>query len=143
MGRIFVALIVVFLVGGSIAVWQATSDTAARVLMPHQLVAEKTDHERIRVVGMVSAAHPIDYRLEPKIELRFALEDKQQPGVVIAVMYRGAKPDMFAAGRDVIIDGDLRSGVVVATSLLTQCPSKYKAPTGPQAADAPEFKENK
>ena len=141
MGKIFVALIVVFLVGGSIAIWQATSDTAARVLMPHQLAAEKKDHERIRVVGMVSAAQPIDYRLEPQIELRFALEDKQESGVSIPVLYRGAKPDMFAAGRDVIIDGDFKSGVVVATQLLTQCPSKYKAPTAPESADSSAIKD--
>lgn len=131
MGKVFIALILVFVIGGGIAIWQATSDTAAHVLMPHQLTEQHADRERIRVVGMVSASQPIDYKLEPQIELRFSLEDKQQPGASVPVVYRGAKPDMFAAGRDVIIDGDFRSGVVVAAQLLTQCPSKYKAPSAP------------
>ena len=136
MGKVFFALIVIFLVGGSVAIWQATSDTAAHVLMPHQLATERADRERIRVVGVVSASQPIDYKLEPQIELRFGLEDKQQPGVLVPVVYRGAKPDMFAAGRDVIIDGDWRSGVMIATQLLTQCPSKSEAPSSPDSYNA-------
>jgi cytochrome c-type biogenesis protein CcmE len=36
------------------------------------------------------------------------------------------KPDMFAANRDVIVQGTLGSdGVIAATQVLTKCPSKY------------------
>ena len=47
----------------------------------------------------------------------------------IPVVYRGLRPDMFTSGRDVIIDGEFRDGVLTASSLLTQCPSKYEAPS--------------
>ena len=37
------------------------------------------------------------------------------------------KPDMFAVGRDVIVEGRLGSdGVITATQVMTSCPSKYK-----------------
>ncbi len=37
------------------------------------------------------------------------------------------KPDMFAAGRDVIVEGRLGDGGVVnATQVMTSCPSKYR-----------------
>lgn len=47
----------------------------------------------------------------------------------VPVVYQGLRPDMFAVGRDVIIDGEFKDGVVFASSLLTQCPSKYEAPS--------------
>jgi cytochrome c-type biogenesis protein CcmE len=38
------------------------------------------------------------------------------------------KPDMFAPGRDVIVEGKLGAGgTIAATQVLTSCPSKYKA----------------
>jgi cytochrome c-type biogenesis protein CcmE len=41
------------------------------------------------------------------------------------------KPDMFAPGRDVIVEGRLGpSGEVVATQVMTSCPSKYKPQAG-------------
>ena len=43
------------------------------------------------------------------------------------VLSRGQpKPDMFAAGRDVIVEGRLnRDGTIEAHQVLTSCPSKY------------------
>ncbi|HUO04856.1 MAG TPA: cytochrome c maturation protein CcmE [Candidatus Binataceae bacterium] len=37
------------------------------------------------------------------------------------------KPDMFAVGRDVIVEGRLgKDGVITATQVMTSCPSKYR-----------------
>ncbi len=37
------------------------------------------------------------------------------------------KPDMFAPGRDVIVEGKLGAdGAIAATQVMTSCPSKYK-----------------
>jgi cytochrome c-type biogenesis protein CcmE len=37
------------------------------------------------------------------------------------------KPDMFAPGRDVIVEGRLGpGGAIAATQVMTSCPSKYK-----------------
>jgi hypothetical protein len=45
----------------------------------------------------------------------------------IRVVYRGSVPDLFAPGRDVVLQGRLRDGIFAAVpgSLVTQCPSKY------------------
>jgi cytochrome c-type biogenesis protein CcmE len=49
--------------------------------------------------------------------------------VAFSVVSRGQpKPDMFAAGRDVIVEGLLtRNNVIEARQVLTSCPSKYSA----------------
>jgi cytochrome c-type biogenesis protein CcmE len=47
--------------------------------------------------------------------------------VSFRVISRGEpKPDMFAANRDVIVEGRFgRGGVIEASQVLTKCPSKY------------------
>src|SRR5579885_3367621 len=47
----------------------------------------------------------------------------------IKVLCKGQpKPDMFAAGRDVIVEGRLTSHTfVTAEQVMTSCPSKYRA----------------
>jgi cytochrome c-type biogenesis protein CcmE len=49
--------------------------------------------------------------------------------VTLVIVSRGQpKPDMFAAGRDVIIEGTLqRHNTIQARQVLTSCPSKYSA----------------
>jgi len=60
--------------------------------------------------------------------LRFKLRDVKDPaGETIAVVYKGSVPDLFATGRDVVVDGKLVNGTFVAKpgSMVTKCPSKY------------------
>jgi len=47
--------------------------------------------------------------------------------LTLPVRYNGVLPDMFAAGRDVIVEGRVERGVFHANALLTTCPSKYEA----------------
>jgi cytochrome c-type biogenesis protein CcmE len=58
--------------------------------------------------------------------LHFRLRDVQGTATV-PVVYTGSVPDLFRTGRDVVVDGRLRSGVFVAVpnTLVTKCPSKY------------------
>lgn len=57
---------------------------------------------------------------------RFSLRDVKGT-VAVPVVYKGTVPDLFATGRDVVVDGRLRNGVFVAVpnTLVTKCPSKY------------------
>lgn len=50
-----------------------------------------------------------------------------EPGAAFSVISRGEpKPDMFAPGRDVIVEGQLQKGnMIEAHQVLTSCPSKY------------------
>ena len=47
----------------------------------------------------------------------------------VRVVYHGAVPPLFRVGRDVVVTGQMRSGVFVAKrdQLVTKCPSKYSA----------------
>jgi cytochrome c-type biogenesis protein CcmE len=45
----------------------------------------------------------------------------------LPVQYTGVKPDMFQAGVNVIVEGRIgRDGVLMASILMTSCPSKYQ-----------------
>ena len=60
--------------------------------------------------------------------LHFAVADiGAAQATSVPVVYRGSVPDLFKAGRDVVVDGTYRNGVFVAkrNSLVTKCPSKY------------------
>ena len=62
--------------------------------------------------------------------LRFRLRDVKDPsGPTVAVVYTGTVPDLFATGRDIVVDGKLQNGTFVAEpdSMVTKCPSKYSA----------------
>jgi cytochrome c-type biogenesis protein CcmE len=60
-------------------------------------------------------------------------------GRALPVVYRGAIPDLFAAGRDVVIEGTRDSaGVFQADVLMTKCASKYEA--GSPHANKPEHR---
>lgn len=135
MGRIFLSLVIFFIVVGGILVYQATRGTSSLVLMPSELLAKAhaSDLPRIRVGGRV--VEPIEYQTEPVFLLRFSVRDPKGGDQIVPVEYRGLKPDMFQAGRDVLIDGDFRGGKIVAAKLQTQCPSKYE-PAVPGAVTA-------
>jgi cytochrome c-type biogenesis protein CcmE len=60
--------------------------------------------------------------------LRFELKDiGGEMSTAVPVRYSGSVPDLFKAGRHIVLDGRLRSGVFVAEpgSMITKCPSKY------------------
>ena len=62
--------------------------------------------------------------------LRFRLRDvKATSGATVPVLYTGSVPDLFASGRDIVVDGTLKNDTFVATpgTMVTKCPSKYTA----------------
>lgn len=135
MGRIFITLVLLFVVVGAGLVFQATKGTSSLVLMPSELLSKAPDGNisRIRIGGRV--VDPISYKTDPQMVLEFSVKDPKGTEQVVPVVYLGLKPDMFAAGRDVLIDGDYVDGVIKAAKLQTQCPSKYE-PVAPGAAPA-------
>ncbi len=137
MGRVFISLVVFFIVVGAVLVFQATRGTSSLVLMPSELIARAhaSDLPRIRVGGRV--VDPIQYQTEPVFLLSFSVRDPKGGDAVVPVEYRGLRPDMFQVGRDVLIDGDFVGGVIKAAKLQTQCPSKYE-PAVPGATSAAE-----
>ncbi len=62
--------------------------------------------------------------------LRFRLRDVKDPlSTTVLVVYKGGVPDLFASGRDLVVEGELRGGTFIATpgTMVTKCPSKYTA----------------
>ena len=132
----FLSLVLLFLGVGSLIVFQATRESSSLVKLPSELapLGKGTSVNRIRVAGKVMV-DTINYEVQPELSLTFSISDPGKSGVStpsvvgIPVVYKGIKPDMFAPGRDVIVDGDFLDGTLVASKLLTQCPSKYEPPS--------------
>jgi cytochrome c-type biogenesis protein CcmE len=60
--------------------------------------------------------------------MRFVLRNvKGDLSARVPVSYAGSVPDLFRAGREVVVEGRLRDGTFVAKpgTLSTKCPSKY------------------
>jgi cytochrome c-type biogenesis protein CcmE len=81
--------------------------------------------EGLRVAGRVGSKS-VDWN-PATLDLRFRLANfEESDGVDVA--YNGVLPDMFAEGRDVIVEGTYGGGGSFhARTLLTACPSKYEA----------------
>jgi len=58
----------------------------------------------------------------------FKLIDKDDKAKTIPVEYKGAVPDTFKPGVEVIVEGGMNAskGVFNAATLMTKCPSKYQ-----------------
>jgi cytochrome c-type biogenesis protein CcmE len=133
MGKVFISLVIAFIVCGGALVYQATRGTSSLVLSPSEVLSKGSsrDLKRIRVGGRV--VEPITYQTEPQMVLSFSVKNPEGGEGIVPVVYRGLKPDMFAPDRDVLIDGDYIGGSIQAAKLQTQCPSKYE-PAVPGAA---------
>jgi len=80
--------------------------------------------EGFRLDGTV-AAGSVDYNQRVP-RLKFQMTDGKEK---IAVVYDGLKPDAFADGREVVVEGAYRhtERALYASKLVTKCPSKYEA----------------
>ena len=79
--------------------------------------------QRIRLHGKVAAE---DFDTSKSLmTVKFNLAGGEAK---LAVVYRGVIPDLFEAGRDVVIEGRRDpAGVFQADVLMTKCASKYEA----------------
>ncbi len=123
-----------FIVGASIIVaavaylvYTGIRETSVYYLTIEELLSrrEAVAGEGLRVAGRVGAK---SVAWNPAtLELKFRLANfEDTDGVPVA--YNGVLPDMFAEGRDVIVEGTYaRDGSFHARTLLTACPSKYEA----------------
>ncbi|MCM0756745.1 cytochrome c maturation protein CcmE [Desulfovibrio aminophilus] len=90
------------------------------------LALEPAKREQARLFGSVDAA---DLRADAQsLGVSFNLLDKFDHSKSIRVNYRGAVPDTFKPGAEVIVEGrfDKADGAFTANTLITKCPSKYK-----------------
>lgn len=121
-------VVVVMIVGVGVLMTSALSNTAKAVVTVNELVQQRSERQNIRLGARV-ANKDINYQTTPEFLLQFTVHDIGKSDKQIAVKYQGMMPDTFQAGRDVILDGHFDGNTFVANSLLTQCPSKYEAPS--------------
>ena len=102
------------------------------------------DGRGVQVDGYVAEGSE---RLDASVpELRFQVRDTNKQAYIDVVYSAGLKPDSFAEGQGVVVDGqyDSEARLIRASKLVTKCPSKYEVDpegleavdTGPQSADA-------
>jgi cytochrome c-type biogenesis protein CcmE len=95
------------------------------------LKKEAFAEQGVRVAGRVRAGTVAKTTSSAGTELRFVLGEFERDGGV-PVHYNGILPDMFAEGRDVIVEGKYsHDGTLRAQTIMTSCPSKYEADGGP------------
>jgi cytochrome c-type biogenesis protein CcmE len=108
-------------------------ETSSYYLTIQEFLPKKDEYGNmpLRVAGRVQAGSiAYDARtLDLKFHLAGFPDGKGVDGFV-PVAYTGIKPDMFADGRDVIVEGRYEGGVLRAKQVLTSCPSKYEAKAG-------------
>jgi cytochrome c-type biogenesis protein CcmE len=108
------------------AVLAWTSFTASsEAVTPGALARAGQDGRSYQLTGAVLPG----YRRAGDV-LLFRVRDRSGPAAV-AVRYRGAVPDPFRAGREVIVTVRRRGGAWVGErdSLITKCPSKFRSDT--------------
>lgn len=129
-----------FALGGSIIIvavawlmYVGISETSSYYLTLGEFLPQREAlaGEGVRVAGRVRSGS-IDY--DPKtLHLRFEMGEPGTGGgpEALPVAFTGIKPDMFAEGRDVIVEGRYHEGMLHADQVLTSCPSKYEAELEP------------
>ena len=122
-------------------------ETSAYYLTIQEFLPKKTEYGNmpLRVAGRVKPGS-IDYDART-LDLKFDLAGFPEGGKsgettaeAVPVAFTGIKPDMFADGRDVIVEGRYTDGVLRAKQVLTSCPSKYEAKTKEAAETSPRSK---
>lgn len=119
-------LIIVCSVGA--LVWTAVDQTKMYMITVAEYLDARESYAgtTVRIAGKV-AEGSMNWDATTR-ELQFELLDIVDSGSV-SVRYKGLLPDMFAEGRDVVVEGPETPGGAEfqATNVLTSCPSKYEA----------------
>jgi cytochrome c-type biogenesis protein CcmE len=118
--RLVVALSAAVLLAGALVYVSFNASSEAK--SPSELLAAG-EGDTYEVFGVV-APDSVSHRGE---ELRFRIEDRDDPSASVPVRYSGTVPDPFREGREVIVDGRLEGETLLAQrdSLITKCPSKF------------------
>src|SRR5688500_16495232 len=124
--RLVVALATAVLLATALVYTSFNASTEAR--SPSELLAEEPAGSS-EVYGNVVAGS-VEHQGS---DLRFEIADRDDPSKSVPVEYSGQVPDPFREGREVIVDGELVDGTLVAEkdSLITKCPSKFQAEQDP------------
>lgn len=125
-----------FLVGATLIalsvsylVWAGIRSTSVYYFDMDEFTTTEAAHrgEDLRVKGWVRDGS-VDWNARTNA-LRFDLarQDGSEP---VKVAYDGILPDMFAPGREVVVEGRWDGAALTARQIMTSCPSKYEPKPG-------------
>ncbi len=141
-------LIGITLIVGAVGYLMYTSirETSLYYLTIEEFTIKRTSltNEGVRVAGRVGAGS-MDWNPQD-LHLQFLLSSfkEGEPVQGVPVRYRGILPDMFAEGRDVIVEGRYsHENILEAKTIMTSCPSKYEAEKPGARAQESRSKETK
>lgn len=124
---LYIAALLLLVAGLGYLIFTGTSkDSVYFVTVAEAMDMDPAKLKQARLFGNVAEA---DLTRDPQsLGVRFRLLDKDVAGKSVMVDYRGAVPDTFKPGAEVIVEGGLdpASHTFKATSLITKCPSKYE-----------------
>jgi len=90
-----------------------------------EFLAHRTAHvgEDLRVKGWVRDGSMQYDAATSALSFELSKQDGSQP---VPVTYKGILPDMFAPGREVVVEGRYTGSALTAKQIMTSCPSKYE-----------------
>ena len=124
---VYLVALILFLGGLGYLVFSGLSQDSVYFLnVSEALAMDQAQLHQARLFGKVSAQNL--QRHDGALGVSFDLIDKMHDDEALRVDYRGAVPDTFKEGVEVIVEGAFRDGdrTFVASSLITKCPSKYE-----------------
>lgn len=123
--RYWIGALIVVGALGYLAISGANENMVTYLTIPEVKASPQKLHANgVRVTGKVAAG---SIEASGSREVWFTVVGEQDS---IRACYRGAVPDTFKDGADVVLEGHMApEGHFAATTLLAKCPSKYDAET--------------
>jgi len=124
--NLYIAALALFLLGVGYLMYSGITENSVYFLnVSEALAAQQEKLTSVRLFGTVAERDLAP--LEGSLGVRFRLEDKDNKAQSIVVQYKGAVPDTFKPGAEVIVEGAMgNGGAFNAKTLMTKCPSKYQ-----------------
>jgi cytochrome c-type biogenesis protein CcmE len=110
----------------SYLVYAGIKSTSMYYFEMDEFLAQRTAHagEDLRVKGWVRSGSVQWDAATNNLAFQLARQDGSEP---VSVAYKGILPDMFAEGREVVVEGRYEAPGLRAKQIMTSCPSKYEA----------------
>jgi cytochrome c-type biogenesis protein CcmE len=128
----------IIIAAGAVALFLLSSTGSSKAVYyysPTQYLSDSSlRQDRVRLKGIIQ---PGSVKLsKERVDLWFTVADDTH---AVPIHYRGAVPDAFQEGLEVVVDGRMRAdGTFEGRELIVKCPSKYESgETGPGAKGPP------
>lgn len=124
--RLYLVALLLFLGGAGFLVFTGIAGNSTYFLEVSEALAMPP--EKLQSVRLGGSVRPGTVtRPDGVLGVDFVLQDMNDPSQGVRVSYKGAVPDAFKPGCEVIVEGGIRpDGSFSLHSLSTNCPSKYK-----------------